>query len=117
MDIKDFRDLKVWKLGKTIALEVYGLSKNFPKEELFGLTSQMRRAAISIPSNIAEGFNRFYKKEYQRFLYIALGSCGELETQTEIACELNYFGSEEKCRLLEDIDHEARMLRSLIKQL
>ena len=72
MDIREFRDLNVWKLGKSINLEVYVLSKNFPKKELFGLTSQMRRAAISIPSNIAEGYNRFYKKEYQRFLLLPL---------------------------------------------
>jgi len=117
MEIKGFRDLKVWKLGKELTLEVYKLSSNFPKEEIFGLTSQMRRAAISIPSNIAERFNRYHKKEYQRFLYIALGSCAELETQTEIACELQYLDIDEKDKLLENLDHESRMLRRLIKNL
>ena len=107
MDIKDFRDLKVWRLGKELTLEIYVISKKFPREELFGLTSQMRRAAVSIPSNIAEGFNRFHKKEYQRFLYFALGSCAELETQTEIASELQYLNIEDKDRLLENINHEA----------
>ena len=117
MEIKDFKDLKVWRLGKALTLEIYVISKKFPREELFGLTSQMRRAAVSIPSNIAEGFNRFHKKEYQRFLFIALGSCAELETQTEIASELQYLDIEVKDRLLENINHEARMLRSLIKSL
>ena len=117
MDVKNFKDLKVWRLGKDITLDIYKISKKFPGEELFGLTSQMRRAAVSIPSNIAEGFNRFYKKEYQRYLYYALGSCAELETQTEIASELQYMDSEDKSRLLENINHEARMLKNLINNL
>ena len=117
MEIKDFRDLKVWNLGKKLVLDVYVLSKRFPKHEIFGLTSQMRRAGISIPSNIAEGFNRHYKKEYIRFLYLALGSCAELETQTEIAFELLYMSDRDKEKLLEDIAHESRMLRALIKKL
>lgn len=77
----------------------------------------MRRAAISVPSNIAEGFNRFYNKEYRQFLYIAIGSCAELETQIEIAFELKYLSEASKNELLETIDHESRMLRNLIKKL
>ena len=117
MDIRGFRDLKIWQQGKSLALEIYAVSHNFSRDELFALTSQMRRAAISIPSNIAEGYNRRYKKEYQRFLFIALGSCAELETQTEIASDLKYLDIKCKERLLEKIDHESRMLRSLIKKL
>lgn len=82
--IKSFRDLDVWKLGKEIVLDVYTITKSFPREELYGLTSQMCRASISISSNIAEGFLRRNNNEYRQFLYIALGSCGELETQLEL---------------------------------
>ena len=117
MEIKDFRDLKIWRQGKTLTLDIYSFSSQFPREELFGLTSQMRRAAVSIPSNIAEGFNRSYKKEYRRYLYFALGSCAELETQIEIASELKYLHIDAKNQLLESLNHEARMIRNLINKL
>ena len=117
MEIREFRDLKIWKLGMSIVIDVYRLTKSFPKDELFGLTSQMRRAAVSIPSNIAEGFNRYHTKEFIRYLYIALGSCAELETQLEIASDLAYLENETKLDLLENINHETRMLRNLIKKL
>jgi len=115
--IRNFRDLDIWKLGKKLVVDVYKVTQSFPKEESYGLVSQMRRAAISIPSNIAEGFNRFHNKEYRQFLYIAIGSCAELETQVEIAFELKYLGEISKNELLEAIDHESRMLRNLIKKL
>jgi len=115
--IRNFRDLDVWKLGKKLVVDVYKITQNLPKEETYGLISQMRRAAISIPSNIAEGFNRFHNREYRQFLYIAIGSCAELETQIEIAFELNYLDEASKSALLEIIDHESRMLRNLIKKL
>jgi four helix bundle protein len=81
------------------------------------LTSQMRRAAISIPANTAEGFNRFHNKEYKHFLYIALGSVAELETQVELASNLKYFDENQKKELLEKLDYETGMLRNLIKKL
>jgi len=115
--ISNFRDLDVWKRGKSIVVEIYKLTKRFPKDELYGLTSQMRRAAVSIPSNIAEGFSRYHQKEYVQFLYIALGSCSELETQIEISYELNYCTEPAKESLLEELNRESRMLRSLIKKL
>ena len=115
--IINFRDLDVWKLGKEIVLDIYGATKLFPKEEGYGVTSQMRRAAISIPSNIAEGFNRYHNKEYRQFLFISLGSCAELETQAEISFDLGYLNGTTKAMLLEKIDHESRMLRNLIKKL
>ncbi|MBN1795483.1 MAG: four helix bundle protein [Sedimentisphaerales bacterium] len=115
--IKNFRDLDIWQLGKTIVKEVYKAVQGFPQKEQYGLTAQMQRCSISIPSNIAEGFNRFHNKEYKRFLYISLGSCAELETQIEISFELNYIDENRKNLLLEKIDHESRMLRSLIKKL
>jgi len=77
----------------------------------------MRCCSVSIPSNIAEGFYRFHNKEYKQFLYIALSSCAELETQIEIAAELNYMAEQKKTKLLEKLNHESRMLRSLIKKL
>ncbi len=76
----------------------------------------MRRASVSLPSNIAEGFNRVHNKEYRQFLYVALGSCAELDTQVEIAHDLGYLSRGEYCSLVEQLDHEARMLRNLIKR-
>ncbi len=88
MKITNVRDLDVWKLGKDIVLGVYRATAVFPKGEVYGLVFQMRRASVSIPSNVAEGFNRFHNKEYRQFLYVALGSCAERATQVEIAMEL-----------------------------
>jgi four helix bundle protein len=115
--IKNFRDLEVWKKGIEIVKKVYETVGSFLQQEYYGLASQMQRCSVSIPSNIAEGFNRFHNKEYRRFLFIALGSCAELETQVEIASELKYIDKQRKSFLLEDIDHESRMLRNLIKKL
>jgi len=115
--IRNFRDLEVWKLGKEIIITIYGATKTFPKEEIYGLAAQLRRSAVSIPSNIAEGFNRYHNKEYKQFLYIALGSCAELETQVEVASDLDLLKGALKDDLLEKIDHETRMLRNLIKKL
>ena len=85
--------------------------------ERYGLVAQMRHAAVSIPSNIAEGFNRHHNREYRQFLYVALGSCGELETQTEVSCDLGFLDRSQQARLLDKLDHEAKMLRNLIKRL
>ena len=115
--IKDFRDLDVWKVGKEIAVEVYEISKNFPKEELYGLVTQMRRASVSIPSNVAEGFNRQHNKEYRQFLYIALGSCAELETQLEVSCDLGFLTSVVRDQFLKKLNYESRMLQNLIKKI
>ena len=117
MKIRNFRDLEVWKLGKEIVLDVYRVTKQFPREERYGLMSQMRQAAVSIPSNVAEGFSRIHNKEYRQFLYVALGSCAELDTQVEIAHDLGYLGQAEYRPLVEQLDHETRMLRNLIKKL
>ena len=89
----------------------------FPKEEVYGLVSQMRRASVSIPSNVAEGFKRFHNKEYRQLLYVALGSCAELETHVEITTDLQYLERKDQARLIEKLDHETRMLRNLIKKL
>ena len=115
--IKSFKDLRIWQKGIEIVTDVYILTKNFPKEELFSLTLQLRRSAISIPSNIAEGFKRFHNKEYKQFLFITLGSCAELETQIIIAKELKYIDENEETKLVEKLDHICRMISSLIKKL
>ena len=88
--MSSYRDLKVWQLGIEISLEVYRVTNNFPKHELYGLTSQLRRAAVSIPSNIAERQARKTPKEMARFLDIAKGSLAEIETQLIIASKLGY---------------------------
>ena len=115
--IKNFRDLDVWKLGMEIVIDVYEYTKSFPKRKYMVLVSQMRRAAVSITSNIAEGFNRYHNKEYRQFLYIALGSCAELETQIEVSLLLGYITQAVRDKIIEKLDHEARMLRNLIKRL
>ena len=94
--IKNFQDLRIWQKGIEAVKDIYILTKKFPKEELYGLTSQMRRSAVSIPTNIAEGFRRYHNKEYKQYLYIALGSCAELETQIIIANELDYINETDK---------------------
>ena len=115
--IKDYKGLLVWQKGIDIADKVYFLLESFPKEELYGLSSQMKRAAVSIPSNIAEGFSRNYTKEYKQFLYVSLGSCAELETQLIIAERRKYITKENFENLSENINHESRMLSSLISRL
>jgi four helix bundle protein len=93
------------------------ITKEFPKDEIYGLTSQMRRCSVSIPSNIAEGFRRYHNKEYKQFLYITLGSCAELETQIIIASELKYIGEVIKEDIINRIHYISRMIVKLIKKL
>ena len=112
--IKDFRDLNVWKTGMQIVRGIYRVTISFPKEERYGLTVQMRRAATSIPSNIAEGFNRQHNKEYRQFLYVALGSCGELETHVEVGHMLEYITGTQHNELLQLLKVESKMLNGLI---
>ena len=90
MSIQSHKDLRVWKESMLLVENIYKITDLFPKSELYGLVSQLRRAAISIPSNISEGCGRKGNKELSRFLYIALGSLSELETQIEISVRLRY---------------------------
>lgn len=115
--IRNFRDLDVWKTGKDIVIDVYRTTKQFPRDEEYGLRAQMRRAAVSIPSNVAEGFNRIHNKQFRQYLYIALGSCAELETQIEVSSDLECLDHKDRNRLLEQLDHESTMLRNLAKEL
>lgn len=113
MQVRHYRDLKIWQLGQEISLDIYRITQGFPKHELFSLTSQIRRAGVSISSNIAEGFNRRSKKEFSRFLLIALGSCAEVETQLDIGYKLGYVDKNVAGNLSEKLDHESRMLKIL----
>ncbi len=97
--------------------DIYVATRTFPKEELYGLTSQMRRSAVSVPSNISEGFARFHNKEYRQFLYMSLGSCAELSTQIIIASRLKYINNAKADILLYNIDEVSKMTMGLIKKL
>jgi four helix bundle protein len=114
---RGFRQLGVWQKAYEMTVEVYRLAKKFPKSETYGLTSQIQRAAVSVPANIAEGYDRNHKKEYLQFLFIARGSLGELETLLTLAKDLGYL-SEDDYRAVDAKRAEAaRMLQGLIKSL
>ena len=115
--IKNYKNLDIWKKGIEILKDVYKITESFPRQETYGLSNQMRKASISIPSNISEGFRRYYNKEYKQFLHITLGSCAELETQTTIAKELKYIDETLEKKILEKLDHICRMTTNLIKKL
>lgn len=115
MKIESHKDLKVWQESMFLVEDIYRITKQFPKEELFCLTNQMRRAVISIPSNIAEGAGRKGNAELIRFLYISLGSLSELETQVEISKRLNY--TNEIDEISKRIFYIKSMISKLIKSL
>ena len=99
--LKNFKELKVWQKAYQLCLDLYSITKNFPNEEKYGLSSQMRRASISIPANIAEGYGRRTIPDYVRCLYIAYGSTCELETQILLSKDLNYLNDNDQGILLE----------------
>ena len=115
--LKNYKELKVWQKSYKLCLHIYKVTKRFPKDEMYGLTSQIRRSAVSIPSNIAEGYGRKTTTEYVRFLYIAYGSVCELETQTMLCGDLGYVGKEKLQKLAAKIEEVERMLKALIKSL
>jgi len=116
MKIVSYKELDIWKHGIEIVSLVFDATDSFPSEQKFILSSQMQKAAISIPSNIAEGFARQYKNEFKQFLYISLGSCSELETQLIITNRRNYISKEQFSNLEKSLDSESKMLMSLIKK-
>lgn len=115
--MQDFRKLLVWQKAHRFVLSVYKCSERFPKSETFGLTSQLRRAAVSIPSNIAEGCVRDSDPEFARFLKIALGSTSESEYQLLLAHELGYLSNESYQQLNDENQETKRLLINLIKRL
>lgn len=113
----DYHQLQAWKDALSFVKEIYDMTKAFPNSEIYGLCSQIQRAAVSIPSNIAEGCSRSSKKEYRHFLEIALGSAYEVESQLRIAQMLDYLSEAKLTTMLDKIDHIQRMLSSLINYL
>lgn len=109
--------MDVWKKSIELVASIYKITSSFPKEELYGLTSQIRRAAVSLPSNIAEGAARNHVNEFRQFLYIALASGAELETQLIIAKMLGFITDEKSQELINELNSISRMLQGLIKSI
>ncbi|MFZ5450204.1 MAG: four helix bundle protein [Thermodesulfobacteriota bacterium] len=116
-EVRSFKDLVAWQKSMALVAEVYRASQGFPKEEIFGLTSQIRRSAVSVPSNIAEGNARTSKKEFQYFLSNARGSLAELETQLLIAHQLAYINETAKNQMLDRLWEVGRIVNGLLSSL
>jgi len=114
--MKDFRDLQVWAKSHALTLTVYRATSSFPKEELYGLTSQMRRSSASIPANIAEGCGRRGNGEFHRFLQISTGSASELEYHILLACDLGLLTQDDYASLTAEVQEVKKMLAGLIKR-
>ena len=112
-DEQKYRKLLVYEKATTLVVHVYKLLKKFPKEEQYALCDQLRRAVISVPSNIAEGLGRLSEKEQVRFIEIAYGSLLEVETQLELACDLHYISEEDLDGVMALVDREAKLLSGL----
>jgi four helix bundle protein len=112
--VKSFHDLVAWQKAMELVTEIYKVSQKFPQEEMFGLTSQIRRAAVSIPSNIAEGRGKSSKGEFQQFLYHARGSLAEVETQLMIAINLGYLTNQGVSHIMELIARVGKLLHGLL---
>ena len=117
MEVFSYRDLSVWQLAMNLTEAVYAVTRTFPHIELYALANQLQRAAVSIPSNIAEGHARNTTRDYLRFVSIAMGSLAEVETQIELAARLNYLGIEQRDALFTTTDELGRMLQGLRKSL
>lgn len=117
MTIQTYRDLEVWQKSMDLVVEVYRLATLFPQEEQFGLTSQIRRAAVSIPANIAEGHGRLHRGDYVRYLSIARGSLTEAETHLQIAVRLGYIKRDQAKQVWALFQEVGRLLNGLIRSL
>lgn len=113
--IKSFTDLRVWQMGHKLVLEIYKITRQFPNEELFGLTSQIRRAIVSFTSNIAEGFSRHSYKEKIQFYFMALGSLTEVQNQLFISHDLSYIDKETFQEIINQTTDINKMINGLIK--
>jgi four helix bundle protein len=114
---KGFRNLNVWQRAYSLTLDIYKTTKSFPKEETYGLVSQLQRAAVSVPANIAEGYERNHRKEYIQFLFVSKGSLGEIETQLLLAKDLGYLSENDYSVIEAKRSETIRMLKGLIKSL
>ncbi len=112
-----FKDLKVWQKARVLVAEIYRNTYKFPAEELYGLRNQVRRAAVSVPSNIAEGHRRGSDKEFKQFLNIARGSLAEVETQVILSNDLKYINDAATQKLLEQVEEIGKMLNGLMNSL
>ena len=117
MNLKSYRELTVWQKSMNMVRNIYSATYTFPKEEMYGLTSQIRRTAVSVPSNIAEGYGRNTTKDFINFLYFARGSLFELQTQLEISVDLNFLSVEKGNSLIEETTEIAKMLHSMLNKL
>jgi four helix bundle protein len=115
--IRSYRDLVAWQMGMALAKRVYGATRLFPREEQYGLTQQLRKAVVSVPSNIAEGYGRGSRRDYLSFLRTARGSLYEVETQVLLARGLEYLTEKQSGSLLEDVRKCSRVLQGLIRSL
>ena len=117
MPLRDYRELRVWQTGMDLVEEVYRITGGFPRHELYGLASQMQRCAVSIPSNIAEGYTRHHLKEYLQHLSIARASLAELNTQAEIASRLSYVSAGETAKSQVTIESLSKQIYALRESL
>lgn len=115
--VRNHRDLIVWQKAMDLVVVVYGLCKLLPRDELYGLCSQMKRASVSIPANIAEGQGRRLSKEFQMFLANARGSLLELDTHLELSCRLGYINAEQQSTVKSQLDEVGRLLNGLLRSL
>jgi len=115
--LKSHKDLTAYQKAYQLCLEIYRVTKEFPRDELYGMISQMKRAAVSIPSNIAEGYNRKNRKEYVQFLRIALGSCAELETHVSLSIDLKFVSRAKGEELKGELSGVGQLLARLISSL
>lgn len=116
-NIKSYKDLVVWQKSFELVKSVYKLTENFPKEEIYGITSQIRRSSVSIPSNIAEGYSRKSRQEYTQFVRIAFGSGAELETQILLSRDLGFADKKEIDKVYNQLVEIMKMLNKLISSL
>lgn len=117
MKVRNFKQLDVWNKSIDVVDMIYDSTTSFPQNEKFGLASQMQKCAVSIPSNIVEGFSHQHTREYRQFCFVALGSCAGLQTQLVIARRRKYTSEREYARVEEFLNHVCRMLMNLIKKL
>lgn len=116
-NMRNFKELKIWQKGFEIAVKAFELTNEFPKEEKYGIVSQTTRAAVSIPSNIAEGSSRNSERDYSRYIEISLSLSFELETQLLISKAVNFRNADIRNQILRDIDEEQKMLMSFMNKL
>lgn len=110
MGMHNFRELKIWQRSINLAVDVYALTGEFPKEEVYGLSQQLRRSAVSVPSNIAEGAGRGSNAQFKYFLEISMGSCNEMQTQLELSLRFNYISREKADVILDEAYQVYKMI-------